>query len=360
MFDGNGRRRGFSLVELLVVILIIVIVIALVIPALGGARNVAKLATTRSTIKEFAGAVDAFRQDNVGRAPGVFGPAEMGSRENADQFGFSAMENAILELAGGLVYASSMPGNAANFGPTAAAHQENRDVGRWVRVDLIGADYDGNPGYYQPIARFFRAVERGTSQVPFDAADADIPDLLDAWGNPLLLWIRDETAPPVDELEDFARQFSDNGPARYYWASNAAFLQATRLGDGGNDQTTSSGGAHSLLGGGVDRQHLRITMAGALGNPAYPAGDLDDAGSYQAVLPSAGRAGVIVHSAGSDGVYLSTRDRTAKGTGAADTGMYYGLTFFDANNQRLKSDGGGSATRDLLEGFDDVVFSAGN
>lgn len=363
----NGSP-GFSLVELLVVIVIIVIVIALVIPALGGARDVAKLASTNSMIKELGNAVDRFRQDKGGLSPGYFDQVLMGDAENAGTHGFSNAENVVIDLAGGTVEDNSGPGQGngagdGDFGPTSAEIQRLRDEGILLRVDLIGADYPGNPGYYMPKDKFFVAQSRPDSQFGTSSDAANIPDLVDAWGNPLLVWVEDDLGPDVAQLEDFARLDSSSGEgARFYWASNAAFLRATELGDGGKNQTTGSRGARSLLGDGVNATQIERTMAGLLGNLNYPnQEELPDtaAVAIEDILPTSARGGVIVHSAGADGIYLSNTDRDAKQLDADSKGLLYGHSFYNTGSNRWKADGA-PTVNEVTEKFDDVIITFGN
>jgi len=365
-------RRGFSLIELLVVILIIVIVIALLVPALGGARDIAKAATTRTVIKEFGNAVDRYRQDHAELSPGIFDETEMGGQENADTFGMSAMKNMILALAGGVVYENSSGGiggggsNALkDFGPTQAARDDNQAQGRGVREDLIGAEYEGNPDYFQPSERYFVAQERPRGQFASGAAisnsEANIPDLVDAWGNPLLLWVEDDAAPDVTVIDDFA--CIDSGAnadevAHFYWASNAAFLKATELGKSGQDQTTSSD-PHSLLGEGISDTRIQTTLTGLLGNPASPAQELDGA-DPATLLPASARGRIVVQSAGTNGLYAGNTERASKNYDADASGLRYGLTYFTDDGTRRLDQSGSTGSANLIEDFDDIWLTFGN
>ncbi|MFG0325729.1 MAG: prepilin-type N-terminal cleavage/methylation domain-containing protein [Phycisphaerales bacterium JB037] len=372
MKRANGLRRGFTLVELLVVIIIIVIIVALVFPALGGARNVARTAATETTMKEFGNAIDAYRQDNDQRAPGIFDAEEMGDPENASTYGFTAMENAVLALAGGVIETDSAPSDALNFGPTAQALADNDNYGpggivRRVRVSLIGnAEVSGNPGYWSPNDRIFQAQERPLSQfgagAGLSATVADIPDVVDAWGNPMLLWVENDLGPrTITTEEDFASVDTGSGPSRFYWASNAGFLESTQLGKGAQDQTEGGGEPHSLIGGGHTDAEIATTLGGFLGSPAFPAqGDFNASGfNYQNLLPAAARGRAIMQSAGIDGYYLSTADRAGKNFSADANGLPYYGNFFLPDGTRFLKDGTPS-TRDQLDGFDDIVQSFGS
>ncbi len=66
---GSARRkRGFTLIELMVVILIIAILAALVVPKVIGRTSDAKIAKAKSDISTLAGSINAFRLD-TGRYP---------------------------------------------------------------------------------------------------------------------------------------------------------------------------------------------------------------------------------------------------------------------------------------------------
>jgi prepilin-type N-terminal cleavage/methylation domain-containing protein/prepilin-type processing-associated H-X9-DG protein len=65
-----GRRRAFTLVELLVVVAVVVILIALLLPALGRAKENARRAACASNLRQLAAACIAYAQDNRGALPG--------------------------------------------------------------------------------------------------------------------------------------------------------------------------------------------------------------------------------------------------------------------------------------------------
>lgn len=361
---GMSARRGFSLVELLVVIFIIVVIIALILPALGGARDVAKAGTTRAVMNDFSNAAQQFRQDKD-RAPGVFSAREMGDPENASTFGFTSMENALVELMAGVVYSDTPDASVEkNFGPSNAAHTENADQGRWVNVTLMGANTKDRTSYFNPKSNFLATQERPTSQFGTGASlstDADIPDLVDAWGNPMLLWVADEAGPAqVTVARDFARVDSSGGAAHFYWAQNAGFLKATHLGARGKDQTTAGGDTHSLLGDGVSTGDLENTMAALLGHQGYPNAEPGASGfTYDQLLPTATRGQMILMSAGLDGIFMGAADKAAKATGADSGGLRYGLNFLTTGNTRHTEEGR-PVVLDRATEFNDLILGLGN
>jgi prepilin-type N-terminal cleavage/methylation domain-containing protein len=297
-------RRGFTIVELIVVILIIVIISAILLPALGGARDVAKKTATTQLMNNLVAAAGRFEQDTR-RMPGYFSPTEMGGPDQSagtgSGRGMSAMENIMLDLAGGIVVPASGSGSggggpapdptslatlARNVGPS-------RDRDEQVDVDtaLIGTSNGSFAPYftpdiknYQPQFKTMKAIGQNAAPPHADTANKatnQLPDLIDAFGTPILAWVQDDTATqPITSVTDFATKASSGTTrARFYWNSNSCFLTATALGKKQLNMATQS-----LLGSGGDTERAN-TLAALLGNPGYP----DDRTKGVAdILPTAG------------------------------------------------------------------------
>ncbi len=349
----RGSERGFSLVELLVVIIIIGVVVALVFPALGGARNAAKAASTRQLVASIGSAIDQFQIDNR-RLPGVFSASEMGHPDNQNR-GFTSMQNAMLELA---------PGGERD-GPGAGVVQVGPAATRttFVSPDLIASS---NTKRYLTIeGKFFQRVMQSPAAPGIQvnpAAEGQVPDVVDSFGNPVVLWTVDTTAvEPVTTLDRFAR--INSGPAgngqraRVYWAQNAAYFGegATNVGRSGRNQSEES-----LLGFGTPDVARQNTLAALMGSSQAP----DDlAKPVDQILPNQPRGTFMLHSAGVDGTFLGEKDKGGRAnivTVSPDAGqLFYGLNFKTSGGGALTGSDGKPTSIDPIARFDDIVQSGG-
>lgn len=366
---GSGSK-AFTLVELLVVMAIIALVISILLPALGGARNAAKSAQTMSLASDIVKAAEAFQLENR-RMAGKFTPSEMGDSDNALK-GLSGMENLLLDLSGGVVGEGQTQPTQY---PTAIAIAP-KDIAKvdpvWVMPGLIGAAGVGSgKSYFLPPAKFFAVqVNAGGTDIaqfaepgPSGASDTapQLPDVVDAWGSPMLVWTEDESGGTVTKVEDFAAVSSNAAPAHFYWNQNAAFLKANAVGRLKTNQTKSpaTNTRYSLLGDGTAAIDIQNNMAALLGGPNNPNGlDKDP------ILPTQGRGKIMVQAAGLDGYYMGKNDRGGKRTSASTPSMTYGMNFY-ANGkvvkaERLKDRDAKEATIDIKDDFDDVLIAGGN
>jgi prepilin-type N-terminal cleavage/methylation domain-containing protein len=82
----NRSRRGFTLVELLVVVAIIALLVSLLLPALAGVRAAAKRATCGSNLRQLGVAIYAYAAEERGfipRGPDPLAPFDLSSNQMA-------------------------------------------------------------------------------------------------------------------------------------------------------------------------------------------------------------------------------------------------------------------------------------
>lgn len=379
-----GARRGFTLVELLVVIAIIAVLMALLLPALTGARRAGRRSATQSMMNAFTNAVSSFSNDNGSRMPGYFSQAQLGANANIGA-GMSAMENVMLELGGTDAVLGSFRDyggevnrdtNDINGGIISIAPFDNGDDNAVVvNTTLLGS----GGAYFAPDAKYLKVMdvdERKQDTVKENGQHL-MPDVVDAFGNPLLAWVKDDTARgsidpngDPDPFEQFVNLTSDDdGPAWFYLASNNCFYSqdAESVGESGINQGALSAlsEARSTGAGAVTPEDRINTLAAYLASPSYHllADDatLDDTDIDQ-IYPARPRGNLIVQSAGADGTYLGETDPAWKAN--ADTsGSEYRLKFgrvykFDNGmGNRHKDDDGKFTTIDIASEFDDLLGS---
>jgi len=353
----TGLATGFTLIEMLVVIAIIAIVVVIAFPALAGARNAARRAATTALMTDLGKACDQFQIDNR-RAPGYYSSRIMGGQQNMNTEGFTNMENIMLDLAGGIVVTPPAGETTLQVGPTSInPNPSNPEARVHVLVRLIGAKHDGRSQYWSPDERNF-VSRNGNGQVG-SQANRDLPDVVDSWGTPILAWVQDDIVSGQDSFFALEHSGSANDRGRYYWASNAGHLKSTALGKLGKPQATPTGAGRedeqSLLGPQWSWDARARTMAGLLGNPVYP----EPASPPDNPIPSRGRAGIVFHSAGTDGIFLNRRDTGGKQAAAAGGG---GDPFVRYNPPAPATTPGAPLPKpiDPLDGFDDLVVTSIN
>lgn len=337
-------RRAFSLIELLVVITIIAVVIAITVPALSGARELARKSSTESSINSLVQGIGQFQTDNQ-RAPGYFSPEDMGHDDNLTR-GFSSMQNIMLELVGGPVADSGASTTFLEVGPIGS---------ETVDVDpaLIGIG-DKAKGYYTPDAKDYQPAQG----VEANADNKQLPEVLDAWGMPILAWVENDFGSTMNDdsdIDDFAQisapANSSDPSARFYWAQNAGALSSDALGERQMEQAELS-----LIGKDTTGD-LQEHLAAFLGSPNS---SVKTASAATAILPRVGRGAVVFQSAGSDRVYLSKND---KGYGRIGGDFFFGRNLTPGSNvnsgQYPRKDGS-QGSIDIIDGFNDIVTSAGN
>lgn len=385
--SNQPARRGFTLVELLVVIAIIVLLIALLLPALAGVRRAGKRSATQNMMNTFTNAVSSFSNDNGSRMPGYFSAAQMGAGTNETQ-GMSAMENVMIELGGPDVLVGDYTGFGSDVNRdtgdrtggiiSIAPFENDRADAAVVNTQLIGA----SGAYFAPDSQYLKIMkEEEGQQITMRAKGQHLmPDVVDAFGNPLLVWVKDENArgsidPESGSVKNpfdpdgyfqFAQINSDDGPAWFYLASNVCFLGdgATNIGISGANQqslsalgTLQSDGTTELTG--VNRVKSLVTLLASPSYYALKSGETLDTVDVKEIYPSRPRGNLIVQSAGVDGLFLGTSDAGWAANAETDGGEYridFGFNFKNGN-QRHTDEDGKSITFDIANEFDDLIGS---
>lgn len=330
-------RRGFSLIEIMIVMIILITLIAIFVPVLAGARNASRKVATQQLFTGLQTSSSQFELDQR-RLPGYFSPVSMGSMENGVSGGigrgFTPMQNMLLDLSGGVIANIAAPtGNRINVGPTAAGTVT-------VDLDLINAPSEAKgvvKNVYFNIDKKNWTSQSGTNQkVASIAAHMTLPDLLDSWSNPVVVWGEDDGASVFASLDSATR-------AKFYWSGNAAFLEAAALGRAAQDQTDADSGS-MLSTTAFGTMTVPLSMHGLLGHPSFPVTP-----ATTPLLPASSRSKIVFHSAGADGVFLGKKNRGGLiATAPARTGHVPNVVDY------IGSKG------DPLDNFDDLITVGGN
>ncbi|MBN8596791.1 MAG: prepilin-type N-terminal cleavage/methylation domain-containing protein [Planctomycetes bacterium] len=383
----RGDRHAFTLVELLVVIALIGILIGILLPALGGARKVARAQANRQLLTQMAGASAAFETDNR-RAPGYFSPREMALRSNTgtgatDGRGMTAMQNVLIDLAGkdsvvvGTEFGTKNQDEyLKDVGPidgTPAASRVN------VNPTLIGA----TKSYFNPGKKSLVSFEAGDDSkqrvgvvVAGRTDNLQLPDLVDADGQPILAWQLDESCRLPIDMGAGTNSFvgvnsgSDGSTAsRFYWGSNAGILRSkaqgrlaldTRaVGSSDENPNVSLISYHVSGSSPTDRTNTSelATLMAIVGNPGSPNSSPDPkTANVNEILPGAPRGKIIFHAPGTDGVFLSQRQGNRFFINGAKS-VLYGMGIKDSANTLRVDAAGKSTSINVLDSFDDIIVA---
>ena len=307
MHTHSHSRRGFTLIEILVVVGIIALLVGILLPALGKVQERARMTQTMGLMQEFAKACDAFQQE-CGRYPGLV-PEEILANDPQ----ISGTENAMLELMGGGVrkndvdtstYTNTTTGFGApgwvelTFTPTGQpAFNVKINVGKIGDGPFInGKQY---PPFFAPKANDLRptAGQKG------ELATIKIPDLMDSWGNPIIFLRAARNVGPLAGTNGDRAQFIvlDDGGTKY--GAMDPYLGSDSLGDSSLPQTKAGAQGSSIytvFEDGSDATQKKKLFAQFLRHPGV--GDPDKP------LSGTPRGKYLLISAGKDGIYFSRID----------------------------------------------------
>jgi len=301
MHTTSQLRRGFTLIEILVVVGIIALLIGILLPALSKVQERARMTQTMGLMQEFAKACDAFQQE-FGRYPGLV-PEEILANDPK----ISGTENAMLELMGGGVRKNDVDTSTYdNFKPASGweplvftptgqpAFEVKINVGKIGDGPFInGKQY---PPFFAPKANDLRptAGQKG------ELATIKIPDLMDAWGNPIIFLRAARNVGPLAGTNKDRAQFLVLDDDEIKYGTMDPYLGSVSLGDSSLPQTKAGAPIYTLFEDGSTAVEKKKLFAQFLRHPGF--------GDYDKPLSGTPRGKYLLISAGKDGIYFSRID----------------------------------------------------
>ncbi len=303
--------------ELLVVIGIIAVLAGILLVAMRGVRVRAKYTQTESTMQSFAAACDSFQMEH-GRYPGVVPETAFAGAAAIGPTAISGTENALLDLMGGVIRGDDPRWNDAEFNTSDWELIEidgSTPLGKIkVNRQLIG---EGPVLNGQPYAPYFTPSEANLGVVKgqvdedgflqccrsFDPrCNECLPDLLDAWGQPIIYLRRSRARGPLT-------MDGSGVPPQFLLRSMMPYTTSKGLGEFNKNQNPAAiYQDYSVLN--APGNDLNTTFAQTIRHPAFGAPD--------GPLTGTARGAYVLISAGPDGIFFSRTDGPGTPTAPED------------------------------------------
>ena len=321
MHNISQPRRGFTLIEIMVVIGIIALLIGILLPALSKVQERAKVTQTMGLMQEFAKACDAFQQE-FGRYPGLV-PEEILANDPQ----ISGTENALLELMGGGVRKNDVDkslytNTTSGFGGTdwieltfATGNAAPNDK-FYVKVNIgkmgEGPRINGKqyPPFFAPKAAELRPVEGqmfGKTRTKGESAAGKMPDIVDSWGNPIIFLRAARNVGPLAGSEDDRAQFLVLSTDGKIYGAMDPYMGSDGLGDMSLPQTNFAEDkppdtiySYALFENASDVLTKKKLFAQFLRHPGF--------GDPKTPLSGTARGKYLLISSGKDGIYFNRTD----------------------------------------------------
>jgi prepilin-type N-terminal cleavage/methylation domain-containing protein len=201
------RRRGFTIIEIIVVVSIIALLVAILIPAISRARTNAALAAAKAQIQSIQSALQAYYEDHH-----IYPPSSL---PTGASYGTIPEQTGSVMLAQGLM--GFLPAPMDGAGPDIAGGPSSDDkpvFGFRTRTSAMGGKIYGP--YYSPTAQTY--VRKGPFAIP-----GQRECFVDPWGHDIL-YFRGRGLPPPSTPTKQSFVYHPSEPAAFFTEDNAKTL----------------------------------------------------------------------------------------------------------------------------------------
>ena len=182
----NTVRKGFTLVEILIVVVILGILAAIVIPQFSSASQAAKASSMSTQLQSIRSQLELYQLQHLGAYP-TAGADGTGAGEFWEQLnGFTDEAGAVLSLVDDAAVADARAAGTDVFGPymqkavsnpfTVGAGDADKTIEASADLPLGDAGTTGNGWLYNDVSGEIKAIldEDIASEVNFKTADGDV------------------------------------------------------------------------------------------------------------------------------------------------------------------------------------------